>query len=666
MKALMPSNKFTRRFLGLPGILAAFFLVACGSESTIVEPDPPGGGTPTVPVASISLIASSNLLPSDGSTPVVLSALIRDQNNNIVDDAQVTFSADSGLLRVLPPEGDSSIPRGELTTGGDPTNRPITVTATTGTLTDSVVVNVTGTTLVLEGPDNVVQGDEVPFTARLQNSAGQGIGGRTVTIASEAGNTLSSDTLLTNSQGDVNFTVTGTQGGDDTLSASALGLVASAPLAVSADDSLVFIEPAGGAEIALGTAQPVTVEWLVGGSPQSGTVDFSTTRGTLSALSAPLDASGRATITASSTTAGPATLTARVGAGGPVTQRSIEFVATTPASIVVQASRFTVGPGEQSTILATVRDPAGNPVKNQAVLFQLTDVTGGNLSVGSAVTGSAGTAQTVYTGGSTISGSQDVIITAIVQADPTLTSTVGLTVARREVDISIGTGNELFEPNTAIYEREFVVQVTDSQGVGVANAPVQLSVRSKLYRKGFYIAGANDRWVPIGGYDVFGDPVPPLRCPDEDFNANGQLDASVEEDFNSSGSIDAGNVVSVSPGEVLTDASGIAVFRISYAQEFGNWVTVTLTARAAVQGTEFEDTTDHALEITAADANINQSPPGGGVSRFGGDPGHPTYPDNLDTTPDPTDEGLLYPQSQARLAELGFGGGRPLGCRTLD
>jgi hypothetical protein len=660
----MPSKKFTRRFLGLPGLLAALFLVGCGSDSSIVEPTPPGGSLP-VPVASVTLIASSNLLPSDGSTPVILTALIRDQNNNIVDDAPVTFSADSGLLRVLPPEGeDSGIPRGELSTGGDPTNRPITVTVQTGSLTDSVVVNVTGTTLLLEGPDNVVQGDEVPFTARLRNSGGQAISGRTVTITSALGNTLSAESLVTNSQGDVNFTVTGTQGGDDTLSASALGLVASAPLAVSADDSLVFIEPASGAEVTLGTAQPVTVEWLVGGVPQAGTVDFSTTRGTLSALSAALDGAGRATVDVTSNTAGPATLTARVGAAGPVTQRSIEFVATIPASIVVQASRFTVGPGEQSTILATVRDAAGNPVKNKTVLFQLDDVTGGSLSVGSAVTGSSGTAQTVYTGGSTISGSGDVIVTAIVQEDPTLSDTVGLTVARREVDISIGTGNELFEPNTAVYEREFVVQVTDSQGVGVANAPVQLSVRSKIYRKGFYIAGANDRWVPVGGYDVFDNPLAPLRCPDEDFDANGQLDAG--EDFNSSGSIEAGNVVSVSPGEVVTDASGIAVFRISYAQEFGNWVTVTLTARAAVQGTEFQDATDHALEITAADANINQSPPGGGVSRFGGDPAHPTYPANLDPTPDPTDEGLLDPDTAAKLAELGLAGGRPLGCRTLD
>src|SRR5690606_26122715 len=152
---------------------------------------------------------------------------------------------------------------------------------------------------------------------------------------------------------------------------------------------------------------------------------------------------------------------------------------------VVQASRFTVGPGEQSTIVATVRDAAGNPVNNKVVQFQLEDVTGGGLSVGPAIPGSAGTAQTVCTGGETISGSGDVTSTAIVQEHPALTASVGLTVARRQVDISIGTGNELFEPDTATYQREFLVQVTDSQGVGVENAVVQLSVRSKYYLKGY-------------------------------------------------------------------------------------------------------------------------------------------------------------------------------------
>ena len=634
----------TRRVLGLTGLLAALALAGCGSDSTIVAP--PGTGQPN-PVASITLIAGSNVLPSDGNTPVEFSVLVRDANNNLVTDVPVSYAADSGVLQVIPVvDNGPALPRARLSTGGDPTNRAITVTATTGALSDSVTVNVSGTRLEIGGPDSVILGDDIQFTAKLENSAGQGISGRTVTLESSVGNQLSAGSLTTNAQGEVAFTVTGTVGGADVISASALGAEAEKHFTVSADDSVLFLEPAANAEIPLNSSRPVTVEWSVNGVPQAGaTVNFATTRGTLSALSATLNAQGQATVDISAVTAGPATLSARVGTTGPQTQRAIEFVALTPDTIVVQASRFTVAPGEQSTIIATVRDATGNPVKNKIIQFQLEDITGGNLSVGTAVTGSAGTAQTVYTGGATISGSGDVIVRAIVQENPALTAAVGLTVARRQVDISIGTGNELFEPDTASYEREFIVQVTDSQGVGVANAVVQLSARSKYYRKGYYIPGPNDRWI------VAGDAI---LCPDEDLNQNGQLDAN--EDFNGSGSIEAGNVVSVAPGEVTTNASGVAIFRIRYAQEFGNWVIVTLKARAAVQGTEFEDTSDHALEITAADANVNQSPPGGGSSRFGST--------DLDATPDPTDEGLV--NHPARLAELGFPGGRLLGCRTLN
>lgn len=642
-------SRTARSVLGLPGLLAALVLAGCGSDDTIVNPVPPDGGA-TAPIASISLIASSNQLPSDGATVVTLSALLRDANNNAVEDVPVTFSADSGLLRTLPLTDASGggVARAELGTGGDPTNRPIQVTARAGDRTDTVTINVVGTTLTLQGPDNVVLGDDAQFTARLRDSANEGIGGRTVAISSASGNTLSASSLTTNSQGEINFTVTGTQGGEDTIAVSGLGQSSEAPLSVSGADSLLFVTPLAGLEVPLNTPQAVTVEWLVGGGPGTGTVNFSTTRGTIDPPSAVLDAGGRATVSVQANTAGPATLSARVGTTGPQVQRTIEFVATEASSIVVQASRFTVAPGEQSTIVATVRDATGNPVKNRVIQFGLSDISGGSLSVGSSVTDSAGTAQTVYTAGQTISGSGDVVITATVQGTaPPLANTVGLTVARREVAISIGTGNELFEPNTATYEREFIVQVTDSQGVGVPNSFVQLSVRSKYFVKGRYVAGGNDRWVV--GSDA-------IACPDEDLNNNGQLDPL--EDFNSSGSVEAGNVVSVIPGEVQTDETGSALFRIRYAQEFGNWLVVTINARAAVQGTEFEDRTDHSLEITAADADINQSPPGGIISRFGGG--------DLNATIDPTDEALSVPLFQARLAELGFGSGRPLGCRTLN
>ena len=91
-------------------------------------------------------------------------------------------------------------------------------------------------------------------------------------------------------------------------------------------------------------------------------------------------------------------------------------MATTPTSIDVQPSVFTLSTTQSSTITAVVRDAAGNLVKNQTVTFTLNDVTGGTLSVGSAITDSQGRAQTVYTASNTTSANEGVQITAACRA----------------------------------------------------------------------------------------------------------------------------------------------------------------------------------------------------------------------------------------------------------
>ncbi len=594
-------------------VLCLLGLAGCGGGNSITDPDAGGGVNPPVPVSSITLLASSPQLPSAGTVPATITAIVRDNNNNVVEGATVIFSADSGALTGGgSPTNEDGVAAATLTTAGDPTNRPINVTATTGNLTSTLVVSVTGTTLVLSGPPSVVFGDTSTYTATLRNSAGAGIPGQTVDVTSSGGNTLSAATLVTNSQGEASFQLDATVAGVDTVTASALGLAATLDVNIS-NDSFAFLAPAANTEVGLGVDETVTVEWLINGVPQAGTVNFSSTRGTLSASTAALDANGRASVTINSTNSGPAVLAAAV-AGGPSTQRNIEFVASTAQKIDLQASRFTVGPGEQSTITATVRDPNDNLVKNKLVTFVLDDVTGGSISVGSQVTDSSGQAETVYTAGQSTSSVGGVKITGVVQDTPTVTDQVALTVAQREVFISIGTGNQISEPNTASYLKEFAVQVTDSQGVGVAGAEVQMSVFSKDYYKGYYVPDViNDLWVP--NYQA--------TCQDEDTLVpatarNGILDPG--EDFNNSGSIEAGNVATVSPGIVVTDENGFGLVRMTYAQEFGNWMLVTIQAKASVTGTEFLETQDYGLEVLRADVALNQSPPGGIDSRWGRQP----------------------------------------------
>lgn len=608
----MQKSKFLPRRLHALTLISSLILVGCGggSSDSILDsgsgtPENPIEPDPTVEVADLSLIASSNQLPSNGSSTSTIFAIARDENNAVVGGATVVFSADSGALKIVSAVTNSDgVAEAELTTAGDPTNRNITVNASTADQAATIQVDVVGSNLILTGLVNVVFGDIVQYTARLQDSGGSGIAGETVDFTSVAGNTLSATSLVTDSEGEATAQLTATQSGDDTVSAMALGLTATQDLTVS-NDSFSFLAPAAATEILLGDLETVTVEWLIGGQPQSGTVNFFTTRGTLSSGTASLDASGRASVDISSTNAGPAVVTASV-TGGPVIQLGLEFVATTAAKISVQASRFTVGIGEQSTISATVRDPNDNPVKGKVVIFELTDVTGGSISVGGQTTDSAGKAETVYTAGQTVSASGGVQIRAFVQDNPAVEGTVALTVAQQEVDISIGTGNQIAEPNSADYLKQFSVRVTDSQGVGVAGVNVQMSVFSKRYFKGLYQADAvASLWVATIA----------ATCDDEDVNRNGQLDPG--EDFNNSGSIEAGNVATVAPGSIVTDANGFGLVDLTYAQEFGNWVEVTIQAKAAVTGTEFLETQDYVLEVSAADVALSQSPPGGLVSRWG-------------------------------------------------
>ncbi len=589
-----------------------------------------------VDIATIGLFTSTPTLGSDGVERANITAIVQDSGGRVVSGALVSISSDTGDIAQSDPQTDQN-GRVEATLGtaGNPTNRTITVTATAGFAEQAVTVDVKGTRIELSGPANVVANDQVQYTARLLDSGDNGIAGEAVDFGSTAGNTLSAVSVVTDSTGEATVTLTGTAFGADTLTATALGELASVNLNVS-QDAFTFVAPASGTEIPLGVNTNVTVEWLVNGVPQTGeTVNLFTTRGALSANSVALNANGRGTVQISSASSGQALLTA-VNSGGTQISRAVEFIATVPASLDLQASRFIVGPGEQSTIRATVRDPSGNLVKNQFVEFILDDVTGGVLSTGGDITNSNGQAETTYTAGNTVGASGAVTITADVVNNPAVSDSVELTVAGQEVFISLGTGNSLFEPDTTTYQQPWTVLVTDVEGVGVAGAPVDVSVLSLQFIKGKYVPDPiNSRWAAqeaVRCYDEdtkfcssFQEPNGDSRC------RNGRLDSGEDDPLtanpngpqqiggigNGSGVVEAGNIAALSSGQLVTDNSGRADFRITYGQKFGNWVKVRLRAKTAVAGTEFSETAEFVLPVTVDDVTLDIDPPGGIDSTWG-------------------------------------------------
>jgi hypothetical protein len=491
-----------------------------------------------------------------------------------------------------------------------------------------VPVAVTGTTLTLTGPANLVLNNSGSCSVVLTNSAGQGIANATVTLSSANGNMLSALTLTTDGNGRASFTLKGTNGGTDTITASAQGLIQKISVAVSTQ-SFNVTAPADGAKVNLGTPQTLTVTWLSNGAPVVGQpVTFAATRGTLvPATPVTTDANGNASVSISSSGAGPS-IVAATGTGVSA-QVSLDFVALAPSQISVQAGPAAVAVQGQSTISALVRDAANNLVEGATINFQLvTDPTNGQLSVASATTDAQGRAQTVYTAGNSSSGANGVTVSATV-ATTSITGNAKLTVGGQAVFLSLGTGNTIdVSQGVAVYQVTYTVLAVDSQGAALGNVPVTVSVLPVAYGKGAMggcPGGTN--WSPVyststadpdsykgaklclnedsdytGNINSLGTPIPPSTCAPKDYNCNGKLDP--------------GNVAVASPSSGTTDTSGRLDVKVTYPRDHAYWVEVTLVASTTVQGTQSSTSSTFVLQGAVADYACSIGPPGP-VSPYG-------------------------------------------------
>lgn len=634
----------------------------------------------TVVPSDLQLFVSSPQMDSDGSDVVTLTALVRDVNGIVVPGIEVGFSAAnsatnqvSGELQVISDTTDQSgTATAELRSQFDPSNRIITVKATAGTLTATNTVDVTGTVLTVSGTNSVAFKETSTLSIALQDSSGNGIPDATVNISAlnslfdtknQALLDTDGDTLpdvTTDFNGQATFKVRGDMSGTDKITVSALGAPATFALTVSSD-TLTYTVPDLSADPTPDVPftvlpQMITVKWLESGVPvpdNTDNVNFTITRGTFvstgtSAASVPT-VGGLATVQVTSTTAGFATITAtgdKTGGGGPSNQLTIEFVATTPASLILQASPSTIGVNtggstdQQSVITAIVRDAAGNLVKNQTVTFVLTDPSGGTISQGTATTDSFGKASTVYTAGPVSSAQDGVVIDASVAG---LSAQVTLTVAAQELFIVLGTDNLVQPLPDAKYAKRYVALVTDANGNPIEGAKVELNLYPTRYQKGFYVPtyDADGKFVIWSKFLTI--IASPPNVPDdsdracdnedddkdgvldnlEDINGNGLLDAGedlngngvLDEDTNGNGVLDPRNVAEI-PTSVPTDATGFAPFDITYARD-ETWVEVQIEARVSVVGSEASTQATFFLPGLLSDFNVENVAPPGSTSPFG-------------------------------------------------
>ena len=607
-------------------------------------------GTPTAEVKEVSslrLITSTPQLGSEGTIEgVLITAIVKNKDNNLVEGAVVSFSADSGEIQLLQIEGSSALPGvtdvsgralARLTTVGDADNRTITVTVTVPSATgkdleETLTIDVTGTTIIISGQETVILGSTIDLMIFMKDSAGNGIAKQKLTVKSEKGNPIDQLEPVTNANGQVQIQLTANIAGQDTITVSKPNVASGTfVINISDDDFTLKSEPPNVIEIPLNTSQTFVVEWKKAGTPQAfESIDVFTTRGELSAKNVSTDLNGKTSFTVKANNSGPAIITVKTTvAGGPSAQISVDFIATIADSMTLQADPVTISVNtpdsnvQQSEIIAVVRDPKKNLVKGKRIDFTLEDVTGGSLFPSSAVTDSFGRANTVYTAGTSSSASKGVKVTAEVVDTPDVNAFVEMTVAAKSLFVTVGTGNIIEKDGPTRYKHPYTVLVNDANGVAVTDSEVVLSILPLEFAKGYYVWSPELKsWVQITTSECLNEDRrdSPEVNPDPGNRFNGILD--VNEDFNNTGKLEPGNVATFDSGGVVktveTDANGFADFYILYPKENAYWVKVRLIATAIVGGSEGEDRSEFWLAGAAEDYTDEKVSPPGNPSPFFG------------------------------------------------
>lgn len=566
--------------------------------------------------ASLELFADSIQLASSGSDEVELIALVKNEQSVLMEGVEVSFSAPSAdgveLQLIQTTTAADGTARALLSTRNNAANRIVTVSAQAGSLSpENVSIEIDGTEVTVNGASSVILNDMVNYIIRVQDSDGTSILNQPVQLEASGG-TLGASEVNTGSTGQATVSYTASDSGENTITATALNASATFTVQVQQDEFNFVNLPTE--EVSVGQQQAITVQWRQNNSPVVGEdITFSASRGVISGASTvATDANGEATISISSTNAGISSITATAtDSSGDVLVSAlaqIEFIATTPHTLIADASPDLLGPdGQTSTISAVVRDIDGNLVKDSVVNFSVSDVSTGFVSPSQATTDSKGIATTVFTSGS-VSTPDSVVIRAFVADDSAIDDEVVLTVGNRAFDISIGTGNELEEPTSTIYLKRFSVFVSDSVGQPVSGVELTASVTpvkfvdGGQYRTGFWVYNDDESiWQAIVNQN----------CESEDINGNGILDITPrDEDTNEDGMLTPGSVGTISfAGDSVTDENGYAELEYRYPASYAVWYDSVISVFGQSTGSEAKASMRYTLSISADDVTDEGSSP---------------------------------------------------------
>jgi len=493
--------------------------------------------TATPVAADLSLSLSAGTLINSGSVTVLATVTAVDANRNALAGIPVSISVNNNAVATV--SGTSSNASGVLTAavgiGADRSNRSITVTASSGTVTRSATFAVIGATLSASLSRNVnvnSPGNQIEY--RLVDANSSPMPGQSISVTAPG---LPSASALTDVNGRYTYTYT-----------------------------------------APSTPSTLTVVSSAAGDSNSQSIIVTATGTTPNATSVPTSASLTPTPSVVSVNA--------VGSSNNQVELRALFLGSNNLPVQNVRVRFSLAPANSSD--GVVTQASGS-------VYAYTDSTGvarGTFTPGQRSSPTNGvTVQACWDVG-------DFNINAACP-NTLITSTLTIASEALSVNIrtnnlvKFGAANLTYIKEYVV----MVVDAAGQAKPDVQITPsVDLTAYYKgyyrwnglLWTQRLTLASTeNYSWNTAGLAWVRAAPTSQPMCPNEDVNRNGVLES--REDLNSNGSIDPrkADVAIKMVGSSRTDANGLAIVQIEYGQNVASWVDFIITVTASgISGTE--------------------------------------------------------------------------------
>jgi len=555
----------------LAGLAACSLLAACGGSAPGLNPTDPASSA-----AYVDIQLDKNSVQSAGGSAIATVSVLN-SSRQALGSQPVQVSVDSGsvVTSASTTASDGTVTATISVGGSDRSNRLITVTAKSGSVSSTATLTVIGTTLAVtpSAPSVAVNPSGAYLDFLLLDSASQPIAGAQVTYSSPKTPATAAIAGTTNAQGKVRVTYSPTTSGTDAITASAAGAQGSTSV-----------------DVGSGATPP----------PSTTPLDF-TVQATPSVVN----------INAAGSTTNQAKIVATVvGANGALVQNALVH--------------FRRGDG---TAIASTFDRASDG-SNPGIPTGVGGTASTSLIPGSQTSGNNGIQVCASVEGLATPATPGVGLSNCASNE----KPVFLTFAGGALFVRIGTGTTIESTRGDLnYRKAFSVLVSDNAGQAVEGAKVSVQLRPKWFGKGRlvklgtgwgYAIGDGNSGTPGTGAiqsgggrslsfpeeAVLETPAYLLWCPNEDQNDNGTIDSG--EDFNLNGKLDPGQVAAVVvQNSGLTDSTGFVSLTVEYSKSYALWTVEDIEVRAAVGGSEGRAVFTYWFLASSTDLQADTTPP---------------------------------------------------------